>query len=166
MSTLRDLPLAELRTIAGRLKLTKFSKLRKAVLLEQITERLVNWRASKSYISLSVILLIICFLVHVFVGFSLDHVWMAPLGQTTAQQAKGIPQYHNDQAMFTWDIGVCVYEKGKVRFYKWTEGRPSSFQVQFRVSWSAWVFIVMYSQSLREGMNNNMATVKTHSFSV
>jgi hypothetical protein len=42
MSTLRDLPLAELRTIAGRLKLTKFSKLRKAVLLEQITERLVN----------------------------------------------------------------------------------------------------------------------------
>nr|TKR84188.1 uncharacterized protein D5086_0000262210 [Populus alba] len=42
ISTLRDLPLAELRTIAGQLKLTKFSKLRKAVLLEQITERLVN----------------------------------------------------------------------------------------------------------------------------
>ncbi|KAI5560364.1 hypothetical protein BDE02_16G042400 [Populus trichocarpa] len=42
MSTLRNLPLAELRTIAGRLKLAKFSKLRKAVLLEQITERLVN----------------------------------------------------------------------------------------------------------------------------
>ncbi|XP_061954714.1 uncharacterized protein LOC133676923 isoform X5 [Populus nigra] len=42
ISTLRDLPLAELRTIAGRLKLAKFSKLRKAVLLEQITERLVN----------------------------------------------------------------------------------------------------------------------------
>ncbi|XP_011033178.1 PREDICTED: uncharacterized protein LOC105131746 isoform X4 [Populus euphratica] len=42
ISTLRDLPLAELRIIAGRLKLTKFSKLRKAVLLEQITERLVN----------------------------------------------------------------------------------------------------------------------------
>lgn len=42
ISTLRDLRLPILRTIAGRLKLTKYSKLRKELLLELISERLAN----------------------------------------------------------------------------------------------------------------------------
>ncbi|CAK7342672.1 unnamed protein product [Dovyalis caffra] len=42
ISSLRDLRLAELRTIAGRLKLTKYSKLRKELLLELIAERLAH----------------------------------------------------------------------------------------------------------------------------
>ena len=42
ISTLRDLRLPVLRTIAGRLKLTKYSKLRKELLLELISERLSN----------------------------------------------------------------------------------------------------------------------------
>ncbi|XP_034920124.1 uncharacterized protein [Populus alba] len=42
ISNLRDLRLPMLRTIAGRLKLTKYSKLRKELLLELISERLAN----------------------------------------------------------------------------------------------------------------------------
>ncbi|XP_024459966.2 uncharacterized protein LOC7473596 isoform X3 [Populus trichocarpa] len=42
ISNLRDLRLPKLRTIAGRLKLTKYSKLRKELLLELISERLAN----------------------------------------------------------------------------------------------------------------------------
>ncbi|KAJ6921798.1 hypothetical protein NC652_015673 [Populus alba x Populus x berolinensis] len=42
ISNLRDLRLPILRTIAGRLKLTKYSKLRKELLLELISERLAN----------------------------------------------------------------------------------------------------------------------------
>ncbi|XP_011048112.1 PREDICTED: uncharacterized protein LOC105142262 isoform X2 [Populus euphratica] len=42
ISNLRDLRLPKLRTIAGRLKLTKYSKLRKELLVELISERLAN----------------------------------------------------------------------------------------------------------------------------
>jgi len=42
VSNLRDLRLPKLRTIAGRLKLTKYSKLRKELLLELISERLAS----------------------------------------------------------------------------------------------------------------------------
>ncbi|KAJ6408291.1 hypothetical protein OIU84_011580 [Salix udensis] len=42
ISNLKDLRLPKLRTIAGRLKLTKYSKLRKELLLELIAERLAN----------------------------------------------------------------------------------------------------------------------------
>jgi hypothetical protein len=42
ISNLRDLRLPKLRTIAGRLKLIKYSKLRKELLLELISERLAN----------------------------------------------------------------------------------------------------------------------------
>ncbi|KAJ6363477.1 hypothetical protein OIU78_003616 [Salix suchowensis] len=42
ISNLKDLRLPKLRTIAGRLKLTRYSKLRKELLLELIAERLAN----------------------------------------------------------------------------------------------------------------------------